>query len=354
MSNRAVGIDVGTMFYQTAELDVSGGTAIKIVRNCFVELSKTEDIHEMLKQQKFQYVEDDKNIYVIGEDAIRFARMLPGKVELRRPLQDGVLNKDEDMKMLVLNEIIRSTVGKAPDKKSVIATCVSSPPVDGAPTNTFHERRLRGMFENQGWNVSVIEEGLAVILSENPTSQDSEGNALPFTGIGVSFGAGRVNIVVAYKGLVAAGMSAARSGDWIDKEVSAQINLPVAQVTAFKETKLDFDKINEEDDLQFALDAYYSEMLRWVFTQFSKKFKEAKGQSECPLDIVVAGGTSMPKGFVAKLDRVVRELELPFEIKNIRHAQDPRNAVCKGLLTKAMLAQKELQRKDSPDEILKT
>src|SRR5258705_4758366 len=104
--SRSVAVDVGTMFFQTAEFDESGNTVLKTIRNAFVELAKTDDIHDMLRQNKFQWVEDERNVYVIGEDAIRFARMLPGKVELRRPLQDGVLNANEEKKMLVLNELI--------------------------------------------------------------------------------------------------------------------------------------------------------------------------------------------------------------------------------------------------------
>jgi len=39
-----------------------------------------------------------KKYFVVGEDSMRVARMFPGKVELRRPMQDGILNKEEDKK----------------------------------------------------------------------------------------------------------------------------------------------------------------------------------------------------------------------------------------------------------------
>ena len=361
-ANRAVGVDVGTMFFQTAENNAAGDVETRIVRNAFTDLEMTDATQQMLDQNNFHYVKDAKYAYVIGDDAMNLARMLPGKVELRRPLQDGVLNAGEDMKMLVLNELIRSTIGKAPDKKSVVCTCVSSPPIDGSANNTFHERRLKGMFENQGWTTVVIEEALAVILSERPTVIEEDGNETPYTGIGISFGAGRVNAVLAYKGVTAVGMSASRSGDWIDKEVAAQINLPVAKVTAYKEKQLDFDAIEEAtiegkdiDDLPFALDSYYEAMLRYVFEMFATKFNAVKSDFDRPLDIVVAGGTSMPKGFIGKLDRVVRALDLPFKIKEVRHSKDPRNAVVKGLLVRAALSAKELTKKDtvSADDILK-
>ena len=350
---RIVGCDVGTGFFQTAE-EINGQIELKCVRNAFIELVKTDDIHEMLRQNKFQWVEDDTNVYVIGEDAIRFARMLPGKVELRRPLQDGVLNAGEEKKMLVLNELIRSTVGKAADKKSVVATCVSSPPIDGSSNNTFHERRLRGMFENQGWTCQIIEEALAVILAERPTIIEADGTEVPYSGIGISFGAGRVNALLAYKGITVVGMSASRSGDYIDNEVANAITVPVSQVTNYKETKLDFDNIDMDNDLAFALDAYYTKTISDVFEMFASKFQSVKSDFERPLDIVVAGGTSMPKGFIKKLDGIVRGLKVPFQIKEVRHSKDPRNSVVKGLLARATITARELAKKDSPEEILKS
>ncbi len=357
--SKAVGVDVGTMFFQAAEATPTGETAYKTIRNAFIELAKTEDINQMLQTKdgsKFQYVEDDKHVYVIGEDAIRFARVLPGKVELRRPLKDGVLNAGEDQKILVLNELIRSSIGKAPDKKSVVCWCVSSPAVDGSANNTFHQRRVSGMFENQGWNVVTIEEGLAVILAENPSSVDKEGVRLPFTGIGMSFGAGRVNAVLAYKGVTAIGMSTSRSGDYCDREVSAQLNIPIAQATAHKENNLDFDNIDEENDLDFGYDAYTDEMIKFNVGKFCEKWnsKEDKSDFDFPLDIVIAGGTSKPKGFIGKVERAIGKMDVPFKIREIRAAKDPRNTVVTGLLARATIAMKELAKKDSMDEILKS
>jgi hypothetical protein len=353
---QAVGVDVGTMFFQTAEGDPQGEMTLKVVRNAFIELQKTDDTNETLRQNKFQYVEDEKNVYVIGEDAVRFARMLPGKVELRRPLQNGVLNADEQMKGLVLNELVRSSIGKAPDRRSIVCTCVSSPPVDGSPTNTFHERRLRGMFENQGWQTIIIPEGEAVIWAENPTTVDKEGEKLLATGIGVSFGAGRANIVLSYKGKTSVGISVGRSGDWIDNEVAAQTNTPVVQVRAIKETKLDYGNIDPESDVEFGIDVYTEEALKYTFGRFADQFQshKEKDKFDFPLDVVIAGGTSMPKGFVAKAEQVLRGLELPFELREVRHAKDPRNTVVKGLLVRAHLALRELQKKeDNPDNLLK-
>jgi len=341
--SRAVGCDCGTMFFQVAENDKEGKIQLKEIRNAFVELEASEDIEQVLSQNDWQYVSDDKHYYVIGEDSMRVARMFPGKVELRRPMQAGVLNKGEDKKMLVMAKMIESSIGKPPDENSVVCTCVSSDPVDDAVDNTFHRARLEGMFKRLNWNIKVIEEGHAVILAERPVLVEDDGVEVPYSGLGISFGAGKVNCVLAYRGLPVIGMSAARSGDWIDRKVSDQTDTPVSQVTIIKEKKLDFGNIDYDDDVIFALNAYYENMLEYVFKNFANKFAKVKSQFEAPIEVVIAGGSSMPKGFDKKVQEVVDKLDLPFQIKNIRRAADPRNAVVKGCLTQALISQKKLE-----------
>jgi len=352
--SRIVGADLGTMFFQVAEAE-GDGVKVKTIRNAFVEISETDDIEDVLKQNSWQYVKDGNKYYVIGEDSLRVAKMFPGKVELRRPMQDGVLNKNEDKKMLILNEIVESAVGKSPDNNSVVCTCVSSPSIDDSADSTVHKAKIQSMFKRLGWNVKVIEEGLAVILAERPVyiEKDDAGNDVksPYSGIGLSFGGGRTNCVLAYKGLQIIGMSVARGGDWIDKKVSEHTDKPIAQVASIKEKKLDFTKIDYDDEVLFALDAYYEAMIEFVFSNFAKKFAKVKSDFDGPIEIVIAGGTSMPKGFCTKLTEVIKKMELPFEVKCVRQSTDPRNSVVKGLLTQAILYSKQLAKgkKEEPD-----
>jgi len=344
---RAVGCDVGTMFFQTAEKAEDNSIKTQVVRNAFVEMALTEDTEETFKRNGWMYIKDGNKVYIPGEDAIKVARFLPGQVEIRRPLQDGVLNKGEDKKMLVLDYIVGSTVGKAPDSQSVVCTCVSSPSVDGSQDSSFHRMRLEAMFKSRGWNVKVIEEGLAVILSERPIAieiVDGVEKQAPYSGIGISFGAGRVNCVLAYKGVQVIGMSAARSGDWTDKMVSEATGIASAQCTNFKEKELDFDDLDgaSNPELAYGYDVYHGELFKYVLSLFGKKFNEVKSQFDYPLDIVIAGGTSKPKGFLNKFSKSFDEIEVPFKVKSIKHARDPRNCVVEGCLAQAIVAQKKL------------
>jgi len=350
--SKAIGADCGTMFFQVAENEENGDIKIKTTRNAFVELAESsdDDIEDVLKRNKWQYVQDGNKYYVIGEDSLRVAKMFPGRVELRRPMQDGVLNKGEDKKLLVLGELIESSIGKAPDNKSVVCICISSDSVDDSMDSTFHKARLTGLFKRLDWNIKIIEEGLAVVLSERPTIIEEDGSESPYSGVGLSFGAGRTNCVLAYKGLKVIGMSCARSGDWVDQKVSEQTDTPVSQVISKKEKQLDFSNLDYEDDVIFALDAYYGAMIEFVFSHFAKKFAAVKSQFDAPLDIIVAGGTSMPKGFCKKLEEVIKRMDLPFKIKEIKHSADPRNSVVKGCLTQASITKKKLDKLDKLDK----
>jgi len=341
MSNgRAVGCDVGTMFFQVAEKLDTDSLSHKTVRNAFVELPVSEDAEDVLLRNGWQYVKDGENYYVIGDDAIQVANIFPGKTEIRRPLADGVLNKSEDKKLLVLAEIINQAVGPAEGDNSWLCTCVSSASVDTSQDSVFHRQRLEALFKRLGWNIKVIEEGHAVILSERPVVIE-DGKEIAYSGIGVSFGAGRANCVLAYRGLPIIGMSVARSGDWVDNIVSEQTGIPISQIISIKEKKLDFDNIDYDSDVEFALDAYYDQLIRHVFTLFGKKFAEEKSQFDAPLDIILAGGTSMPNGFTNKVRKIVDSLNLPFEINDVRAARDPRTAVVEGLYAAASVAQKK-------------
>lgn len=344
MGNRILGFDPGTAFFQVAEKNEKGEIEIKIMRNSFVELQNydSQDVEEILKQNKWQYVSDGSRYFVIGEDSLSVSLIFPN-VELRRPMQDGVLNKGEDKKMIVVAKLIESLIGEnTVNDNSLVCFCTSGESIDNDVDDKFHRSRLQGMFERLGWKTKRIDEGLAVVLSERPIMVDKDGTEVPYTGLGISFGSGKVNVVLAYKGLPILSISSTRSGDYIDKKVAENTDLSLAQITHIKETKLDFSKIDFEDDIIFCLDVYYKNLIEYTFHNLNKRFKKVKSQFSGPIEIVLAGGTASPPHFCDKVKSVVDGLDLPFQIKDIRISKDPRNSVVKGLLTQAILTQKRL------------
>jgi hypothetical protein len=348
--SRIIGFDPGTMFFQVAEKNNNGEIEFKSMRNSFVELLNydSQDIEEILKQNKWQYVSDGQHFFVIGEDSLKCSLIFPG-IELRRPMQDGVLNKGEEKKMIVIAKIIESLIGREDiDDDSLVCFCTSGKSIDNDVDDKFHAARLGGFFERLGLKTKKIDEGLAVVLSERPTMIDSEGLEVPYTGIGISFGSGKVNAVLAYKGLSIISMSSTRAGDYIDKMVAENTDLSLSKIAHIKETKLDFSKIDQliDDDAIFALNIYYQNLIEYTFRNLAKEFKKVRSDFSGPIDICLAGGTASPPGFKDKVESVVRSLDLPFDIKEIKISKNPKNSVAKGLLTQAIISQKKLKEKD--------
>ena len=54
-----------------------------------------------------------------------------------------------------------------------------------------------------------------------------------------------------------------------------------------------------------------------------------------PLPVVIAGGTSRPKGFVDLFKKKLDENGFPLPVKEVRHANDPLHAVARGCLIAA-------------------
>jgi hypothetical protein len=106
-------------------------------------------------------------------------------------------------------------------------------------------------------------------------------------------------------------MSAARSGDWLDEKVAEATGIDKALCTSYKETKLNLAEPDIENDVAMAYDAYHDQLFKYIITLFGNKFQEIKSQFDAPLDIVIAGGTSMPKGFVEKFKKVVLGMKVP-------------------------------------------
>jgi len=343
--------DIGTMFFQTAKANPQDQDRIdvEIIRNAFVEIDDLagDDTEDILMNNDWRYIKDKDRFYVLGEDAIRVARMFPN-ITLRRPMAEGALNKNEPKKAMILNELIESTVGKAPDDKSWLVTCVSSPLVGGtSEEGSFHRDRVEAMFSHVGWNVKIIPEGWAVVWAEKPSVVDKQGNTIPLSGIGMSFGGGRTNCVLSYRGVPVVGMSVNRGGDWIDRMAADATGESVEKVTATKEDKLDFNNLDMDNDILFALNTYYTSLIKYVLKNFSTQFNQQNKDGteiDVPLDVVVAGGTSTPNGFCSKLEKVIRSTDLPFEVNQVRAASDPRNAVVKGCYAAAVAALKKSQK----------
>jgi len=335
---RSVGIDIGTGFIACAEVE-GDSKKFRKVRDAFFKLNPSKFLEgsanafgeNMLKNAGAHYVKVEEDLYVLGDDAFKFANLF--HQECLRPMSQGVLNPRQPVSNMMVSELVRAVAGKAQNKNDVLYYCVPAQPIDADFDVEYHKQVLHGVFVDLGYkNINVMTEALAVIYSELADTQ--------YTGIGMSFGAGMCNIVYSFMGIPVFAFSLSRGGDWIDSHAAQHTDETNNVVTAIKE-KADFSLYDSTYGIQKAISIYYEALLSYVVEKF-KELYENTPKKKLPnvtmeMPIVVAGGTSMVIGFVERLRELTKE-GFPVPISEIKHAEEPLFAVSNGLYEAARLA----------------
>ena len=337
-NQRAVGVDIGTGFISCAEHE-KGKKKFRKVRDAFFKLNPSKFLEgsadqfgeSMLKNAGAHYVKVDDQLYVLGDDAFKFASLF--HQECLRPMSQGVLNPREPVSNLMVAELIKAVAGKPTGKDDVLYYCVPAEPIDADFDVEYHKQILHGVFEEVGYkNINVMTEGLAVVYSELAETQ--------YTGIGMSFGAGMCNIVYSFMGIPVFAFSLSRGGDWIDSHAAKHTDETNNVITSIKE-KADFSLYDSTNGIQKAISIYYDALLTYVVQQFKELYantpKKKLPNVTMEMPIIIAGGTSLMQGFVERLKELISE-DFPVPISEIRHAKEPLFAVSNGLYEAAKLS----------------
>jgi len=344
MGKKVRGLDVGTMNLAGAMQDSSGNIRIKLIRHTFLDVEVNPFTKKMLKQQKVQYAEIGNKVYVLGDSAFELANIMNKTV--RRPMQDGVMSPDEADAVPIFGLLIEAVLGKPTEKDTPCYYSVPAEPVDADFNIVYHSDVIAGALRNLGYVPNPLNEGHAVVFSE---LADQE-----FTGIGISFGGGMVNVCVSYKTIPAVTFSTARAGDWIDKNVAQVLGIKSTRATAIKEKGIDINSpTNREEE---AVVIYYRNLISYTLKNIKEKFELAEDipQFPDPVDIVCSGGTSLIKGFVDVFKDELKKISFPIDINDVRIAAEPLHATSKGCLL-AALSEAELDdaSETSPAEVEK-
>ena len=175
-----------------------------------------------------------------------------------------------------------------------------------------------------------INEALALVYAELGNKN--------WTGVGVSCGAGMINICYAIYGAPIFQFSLVNSGDWIDKMASKAIGEDTT--TYVNREKLHADLLVENPDtlVQRAIKTQYEIMIQHTVSGIKKGVDEMgnKARSEAPIDIVIAGGTSMPKGFDVLFRKMLDQSKITsMKIGEVIRPADPLFSVARGCLIAA-------------------
>jgi hypothetical protein len=157
-----------------------------------------------------------------------------------------------------------------------------------------------------------------------------------FTGIGVSCGAGMVNVAFSLFGAPVFTFALVNSGDWIDKQSAKATGETIAFINKTK-TKIDLGK-EPSTLVERAIKTQYELMIEKTVIGIKKGLESNKDKSaklDAPVDIVVAGGTASPPGFDTLFEKLIRSAELPVEVGRVIRPVDPLFSVARGCLIAA-------------------
>lgn len=326
------GLDIGTTFLCSAQKRESQ-VNFKTQRNVFFDIERTDFTENILERSNITYVSAGDKIYVVGNDAIKFANVLNRNP--RRPMKKGVISPDETEALPIMELLIKSVLGLPPEKDEIIYYSVPGSPVDADFNIIYHQNVIKGFLEKWGYRPKPINEGLAVIFSE--MTEDN------FTGMGISFGGGMANVCLSLMAVPVFSFSVAKAGDWIDEQVAKVANEPVSKVTTFKEASLNLKKPeNQMTRVEQALLIYYNSMIEYVLEQIKKEIVRSGSlpKFEKPFPIIISGGTACPPGFLERFKEIFKENNFPLKIKEIKLAPHPLYTVAKGTLIAAITESK--------------
>lgn len=322
----AVGCDCGTMTMQIARSD---SKEIRITRNVFLELNKDEiNISDLTD---INYVENDGNIFIIGDDAFRLANIF-GK-EVSRPMERGLISPKEINAIDVLTIMVKELLGDIKNKDVYVTYSIPAESLEEGRSIVYHEKVFARIFSTLGVNYKSFNEGMSVIYSECEKEK--------YTGIAISFGAGLANLAMSYKGIETFKFSTSRSGDWIDQNTAQSLNMIKNRVTSIKEKHLNLQsgfELETNKKIKRVLESltyYYNNMIDYTIKRIIQEFNEkVEVEIDESIPIVLSGGTSLPHGFLEVFKSTLGKHQLPFEVLEIRRAKNPLTAVAEGLLIK--------------------
>jgi len=329
----AVGFDAGTYNLVCCNRTSKGEFSYKREVNAFLEIPlENRFVFNMMKSAGVPLIERDNIAYALGEASVNMAYTM-SQVELKRPMIHGCVNPKEKDAFQILSIMIHSLINNVKKDGEILYYCIPANAINQDTDADYHQRILEAIFKayksETGYRVDAhpINEALALVYAE------LGGKA--FTGIGISFGSGMVNVCYAMYGNPVFAFSIVNSGDWIDKQAAKATGETIAYINIEK-TKIDLT-VPPTNLIQRAISTQYKLMIEHTVGGIKKGFADISKtvRSDAPIDIVIAGGTSSPNGFTELFKDVIEQTQLPIKIGSIIKPEDPLYSVARGCLIAA-------------------
>jgi hypothetical protein len=157
-------LDVGTSRLVVAR-QTGGDIRYESQLNAFVSLPHSKMTENVLRREHIPHTIQQGQIMVQGNESEKFADLLD--VETRRTMTKGFLDPREPGSLQVIRELLINLLGyRDPFRERKVVFTVPAPPLGAEDSLTFHEKTLKQMIGDLGYESKCINEGLAVIYGE--------------------------------------------------------------------------------------------------------------------------------------------------------------------------------------------
>jgi hypothetical protein len=331
-----IGFDVGTYTLVVCERDKDKNFVQRKGINAYIgfplDTLDNRSIFNIMEKGGAKLIEFDDLACVVGQHAVDLAYTMPG-IELKRPMKDGCVNPNEMSSFEILKILVHSLLDNVQKNKQLLYYSVPANAINEETDVDYHRKVLEAIFasfeDDEGRKVDArpINEGLALVYAELGKKA--------YTGIGISFGAGMVNLCFAVYGFPVFQFSLVNSGDWIDKMAAKALAEDPTFINKEK-TKIDLSK-PPQNMVDRAIQTQYNLMIEKTVSGIKDGIKKAgkKARMDDPIDIVVAGGSSLPTGFTNLFKKIITQAKLPIDIGKIIRPADPLYSVSRGCLIAA-------------------
>lgn len=332
MTKARYGVDVGTYNIISARMsDTEKKLELKKEINAFFTIPITNAFMlDMIKKSGAPVIEVGDQAFILGENAVELALSM-GK-EYQRPMKNGILSVNEKEAFNILAVIIRSIIGEIPEDGTIVYYSVPADAINTETNATYHTKVIQSIldhYKQDGKTIKAfpIKEALAVVYAELQKENR--------TGIGISFGAGMVNVCYAMFAVPVVEFSLTNSGDWIDEESAKHCGETIAYINSAKK-EIDLSR-EPQSAVERAISYHYQIMIEKALHGIKEGIKKAgtKANPGKPMDIVIAGGTASPTGFIDFFKKTLSTMDFPIEIGEVRLARDHIFTVSAGCLLAA-------------------
>jgi len=327
--------------------DKEGNLVIKKFRNAFTGIPDTPVTRTVLDKMSISYVvsKQTKELHIIGDEAFTIANRF--HKEVRRPMRKGVLSDRDKLARDMMSALIQSLLGKPSYSGELCVYTVPAFPIEIEDEDDFnlsyHHEFIKSIVSSLGYTPMSINEGLCLIY-------EGLGEKENYSGIGISFGGGMVNVCYAQYGLAddsthGASFSTLKAGDRISS-MAAQLefNRTVSSVNAAKESSKNPIDITQDYSnslvVRHAITIHYHKAIEYLAKNLVVQLADRIDDSSPK--VVVGGGTSLIKGFMPVFKSYLeKEAKGIIKLGEIIHLNDPITAITRGALKFAELQEKE-------------